>query len=427
MNATNIADLRRAAHKRWPAIVRSYIENGGYEQETLRRNRSDLEAIRLLPRVLNDVSHRTIATDLFGERLAMPVVLAPVGACGITYPNAEVLAARAAQRFGVPFCLSTLSIATIEDVAAAVHAGSANADDAQSVKKGLAQSKKAQFWFQLYMLKDKGITEAILIRARDAGCSTLVLSMDLHVRSQRHAEQRHGLGAPPRIDLPNVVDALTHPRWLLSMATSRRRTFGNFIGELPQAKSAAAMTKWLATQFDETLGVKDIEWARRLWPGKLLVKGVLHPRDARAAIDCGADGIVGSNHGGRQVDGAVSTVSMLQRLVDCVDGRGAVLIDGGVRSGIDVLKMLGLGADACLIGRAYLYGLGAHGPRGVDRALEIIRDELDENMALCGATDVGDLPDDLVVAPRFGDASDGTRARDGDAACRREDATLLSG
>lgn len=373
---TNIADLQRAARRRLPAIVYDYISGGGYEMETLRRNRRDLEGVSLLPRVLNDVGNRSASVELLGSRVSMPLALAPVGACGIAYPNGEVEAALAAKKAGVPFCLSTLSIATIEDVAEAI---------------------RIPFWFQLYLMRDKGVGEALVERAKNAGCSTIVVSMDLHVRSQRHGEQKHGLVAPPRIDLANAVDALVHPRWLFPMVRSRRRTFGNLVGLVPDAKNVGKLTQWLEEQFDPTLSAKDIEWARKVWPGKLVIKGILHPEEARRCFELGADAVVVSNHGGRQVDGAVSTTSMLPSILDAVGGRGPVLIDGGIRSGIDVLKMLGLGADGCLIGRAYMYGLAAAGRLGVSKALDIIYTELDQHMALCGVSDLRKLPADLIA------------------------------
>jgi L-lactate dehydrogenase (cytochrome) len=376
---TNIEDLRERARRRLPAVIYAYVENGGYEEETLRRNRTDIESIALVPHVLNDVSERSTATILAGDRATMPVALAPVGALGITHVNAEIAAARAANDFGVPFCLSTLSICTIEEVAATTH---------------------APLWFQLYMMRDKGVTTALVERARESRCSVLVLSLDLHVRSVRHAEQRHGLGAPPKFSLANIWGALTHPSWLVPMIQSKERTFGNLRGLVPDATDLGKITCWLEEQFDPTLGVKDIEWARKVWPGKILIKGVMDAEEARRCIAHGADGVVVSNHGGRQVDGAASTVSVLPAVVAAVNGTGQVLVDSGIRSGVDVLKMLALGADGCLVGRAYVYGVAALGERGVTKALDILRTELDQNMALCGVRDVRDLRfADLIRGP----------------------------
>ncbi len=375
MVITDIYDLERLARKRLPKSIYTYFANGGYEEETLRRNIADLRKFVLVPHVLNDVSERSIEGTMAGMRVSMPVGLAPVGACGLSYPNAEVEAALAAKEAGVPFCLSTVSIATIEDV---------------------ARATRAPFWFQLYLMKDKKVGEALVERAKQAGVSAIVLSMDLHVRSQRHGEQKRGIGAPPRVDLTNIVDALVHFRWLLSMVRSKRRTFGNLIGLVPHAKNVGKVTEWLEEQFDPTLSTKDIDWARNVWPHKLLVKGVLSADDAKQCFDHGADGIIVSNHGGRQVDGAVSTVSVLAEIVDAVGGRGDVIVDSGIRSGVDVLKMLALGATGCLIGRAYVYGLSANGREGVQKALSIIRKELDQNMALCGLTNLKNIPRDII-------------------------------
>jgi len=376
MTVTDIFDLQALARRRLASAVYCYIENGGYEEETLRRNRRDLGRLAFVPRVLNDVSSRNTETVIGADKLKMPVILAPVGACGLAYPNGEMEAAKAAKAFGVPFCLSTLSICTIEDVAEAV---------------------QAPFWFQLYMMNDKQVTDVLVRRAKEAGCSTLVLSMDLHVRSQRHSEEKHGLKAPPKIGLGTIWDGLTHPDWTFPMVFSRRRTFGNLIGLVPDAKNVFRITEWLERQFDATLSLEDVDWARSVWPGKLFVKGVIHPGEAKSCIEHGADGVIVSNHGGRQVDGAVSTIAALPRVVDAVNGKGIVLADSGIRSGMDVLKMIARGADGCLIGRAYMYGLAAMGGRGVYRALDIIYNELDQTMGLCGCVDIRDLPDDLLV------------------------------
>lgn len=382
--SANIADLQATARRRLPKIIFDYIEGGGYEEETLRRNRRAFEGFALRPRVLNDVSRRSTVVELFGETLDMPVVLAPVGMAGAAYPNGEVHAARAAQSCGVPFCLSTLSIASIEDVAEAV---------------------QGPFWFQLYLMRDRRVSEALIGRAREAGCSTLVLTLDLHVRSRRHRDERNGLTAPPRITAANLAQVAAHPAWLLRMASSRRRTFGNLISLAPDAENLFAVTQWIVAQSDDTVSPRDVEWVRSLWPGKLLVKGVLHPQDAVLAIERGVDGVIVSNHGGRQVDGVLSTLAALPGVVEAVQGRVPVLVDSGVRSGIDVLKALSLGAAACLIGRAFMYGLAAGGEAGVRQALSFIRGELDDTMALCGVTDLRRLPEDLLQEDENGVAS----------------------
>jgi len=377
VRAIDIADLRRLAQRRLPRFLFGYVDGGGYQEETLRRNRSDIEKLCLVPRSLQDVSKRKISKKILGFEASMPVVLAPVGALGFTSPNGEAAAARAAQKRGVPFCLSTVSIGTIEDV---------------------AEATGAPFWFQLYMFRDRGISVGLIERAKAAGCSTLVLTVDTHVRSQRHRELKGGLRAPLTPTIPMAFDSLCHSTWLLPMLTSRRRTFGNLMGLVPQASNVAKMSEFIAAEMDSTIGVKDIEWLRARWPGKLVVKGLMHPEDARDAFNAGADGVVISNHGGRQADGVASTASMVPRIVEAVKGQGQVLVDGGIRSGVDVLKMLALGADACLIGRAFIYGLAASGHAGVERALEIIETELDQNMGLCGITDIECLPSDLLLS-----------------------------
>jgi len=375
MLVTNIFDLRELARRKLPKMFWDYLERGGYHEETLARNRNDLKSLALTARVLNDVSQRNLSCRLLGRHCDFPLILAPVGGCGIFHPNGEMHAAKAAQRHGIPFCLSTLSVCTIEDVA-----------------------EVAPLWFQLYLFKDRGLGRALIQRAIDAKCPTLVMSMDVHVRSSRYSEQKDGLTAPPKINVPNVWDVLSHPSWFFSMMKSKRRTFGNLATEIPQCKTVFGATEWLEDQWDPTLSIKDVEWVRNLWPGKLIVKGILHPADAKLAVKAGADAVAISNHGGRQVDGAVSTVSMLPPIVDAVRGKAQILVDSGIRTGIDMQKMLACGADACLVGRAYCYGLAARGERGLNEAIEILKRELDETMALCGVSDVSKLPSDLVVA-----------------------------
>jgi len=326
---------------------------------------------------LNDVSERKISKQILGVEASMPIVLAPIGALGFTHPNGEVAAAKAAQKAGVPFCLSTMSIGTIEDI---------------------AEATGAPFWFQLYMFRDRSISVGLVERAKAAKCSTLVLTVDTHVRSQRHREQKGGLVAPLMPSVRMAADSICHATWLLPMLQSKRRTFGNFVGLVPYAHNVPKMSEFIAAELDSSIGVKHIEWLRNVWPGKLVVKGLLHPQDARDAFDAGANGIVISNHGGRQADGVASTASMAKSIVEAVRGRGEILVDGGIRSGIDALKMLALGADACLVGRAYVYGLAAGGQTGVERALEILRNELDQNIGLCGITDIEQLPKDLLLA-----------------------------
>lgn len=374
---TNIPDLHKHANRKLPRIVFDYLDGGGYEEETLRRNRTDLECLALRPRVLNDVSNRSLAKTMLGEPVSMPLMLDPVGACGIFYPNGEMHAARAALDENIPFCLSTLSINTIEDVAEARHG--------------------VPYWFQLYLFKDRSVGESLIERAKKANCSALVMSMDCHVRSSRYREERDGLMAPMKLSFKTIVDALTSPRWLFPMSLSKRHSFGNLIGEVPKAESVFHAADWLENQWDDSLSPKDIQWVKDRWPGKFVLKGIMHPDDAKLAVDLGADAVHISNHGGRQIDGSVSTVAILPAIVEAVNGRAEVFIDSGIRSGIDMLKMLGRGANACAIGRAFCYGLAVAGQQGVRDAIGILRRELDETLALCGICDVRELPSDLVT------------------------------
>ncbi len=377
---TNIEDLRQAAKARVPKTFFDYLESGSYDQLTLRANRADLNALQLHQRVMTDVSHRVQATRMVGEAACMPVALGPAGLIGLVHANGEIHAAKAAEAFGVPFCLSTMSICSIEDVAAAV---------------------AKPFWFQLYLMKDRGFNKSLIERAKAAGCPALVLTMDLHVEGQRNADIKNGLSIPPRLTLSNVLDVLSRPRWALGMLRSKRYTFGNLAESGKTPKGVSELTEWVESQFDPSFSWRDIEWVRGLWPGKLIVKGVLDPQEARMAIDAGADAILVSNHGGRQLDGAPSTASIFPAIKSAVGDRVEVFFDSGIRSGLDVLKALGLGAKACFIGRAYIYGLGASGEWGVHKALELISRELDAGMALTGVTDVNQVPPDLVMDVRL--------------------------
>ena len=360
---TCIADMRQVARRRVPKMFFEYADGGSYAEETLRANRADLERIKLRQRVLVDVSQRELATTMVGEPVALPFALAPVGLCGMQWGDGEILACRAAHAAGIPFCLSTMSIASIEDVAAAV---------------------EKPFWFQLYVMKDRGFVRALIDRAAAAKCSALVLTIDLQVLGQRHRDVHNGLTVPPEIRLKNILDIARKPAWALSALRGKRKTFGNLAGQVRGTENLNSLARWIAGQFDPALTWKDVEWIRSLWPGKLIIKGVLDVEDARLAAKTGATALVVSNHGGRQLDGAPSSISALPRIVDAVGGEIEVMFDGGIRTGADVLRALALGARSCLIGRAYIYGLGAGGEDGVSKAIKIIRDELDVSMALCG-------------------------------------------
>jgi len=364
---TCIEDLRQLARKRVARAVFEYVDGGAYTEATLRANSADLEALQLRQRVAVDVDHRSTRTTLAGHDAAMPVALAPVGLTGLNWADGEILAARAAQRFGVPYTLSTMSICSIEDVAGAV-----------------AQP----FWFQLYVMRDRGFSASLIERAKLAKCSALVLTLDLQVQGQRHRDLKNGLAVPPRLTWETFLDVALKPSWLFNMMGSSRRSFGNLEGRISGAGSLKTLSEWTASQFDPTLSWKDVEWVKKLWGGKLILKGILDVEDARLAAASGADAIVVSNHGGRQLDGTVSSIRALPEIAEAVGDKTEVWFDGGIRTGQGVLKALALGARGCMIGRAYAYGLGAMGEAGVTRALEILHKELDVTMALCGIRDV---------------------------------------
>jgi L-lactate dehydrogenase (cytochrome) len=364
---TCIEDLRELSRKRVARAIFDYVDRGSYSEATLRANRDDLERLLLRQRVGIDVDKRSTRTTMLGNEVAMPVALAPVGLTGLNWADGEMLAARAAERFGVPFTLSTMSICSIEDVASAV---------------------TRPFWFQLYVMRDRGFAASLIERAKAARCSALVLTLDLQIQGQRHRDLKNGLSVPPRLTAATVLDVLGKPGWALNVLRGRRKSFGNLEGRIPDAKNLTTLSQWIAGQFDPTLSWKDVEWVKNLWGGKLVLKGILDAEDAKLAVQSGVDAVVVSNHGGRQLDGAMSSIRALPDVVDAVGGRMEVWFDGGIRSGQDVLRALALGARATLIGRAFAYGLGAMGEAGVTLALDIIQRELDVTMALCGLRDV---------------------------------------
>jgi L-lactate dehydrogenase (cytochrome) len=374
---TCIDDLRSIAKRRVARAIFDYVDCGSYAECTLRANRADLESLALRQRVGIDVDRRSTRTTMAGQDAAMPVALAPTGLTGLNWADGEILAARAAERFGVPFTLSTMSICSIEDVAAAV---------------------EKPFWFQLYVMRDRGFSASLIERAKAAKCSALMLTLDLQIQGQRHRDLKNGLAVPPRLTAGTFFDILRKPSWALNVLSAKRKSFGNLEGRIPDAKSLSTLSQWIAGQFDPTLSWKDIEWVRKLWGGKLILKGILDVEDAKIASSAGVEAIVVSNHGGRQLDGAVSSIRALPEIVEVVNNKMEVWVDGGIRSGQDVLKALALGARATLIGRAFLYGLGAMGEAGVTRALEIIKAELDVTMALCGLRDVKDASPAILRA-----------------------------
>ncbi|WP_370643675.1 L-lactate dehydrogenase [Shinella sp. NM-101] len=368
--ALTIADLKERARRRVPKMFFDYADSGAWTEGTYRANEDDFHKVKLRQRVLVDMRDRSLESEMIGEKVSMPVALAPTGMTGMQHADGEMLAAQAAEEFGVPFTLSTMSICSIEDV--------------RSVTT-------KPFWFQLYVMQDKDFVHNLIDRAKAAGCSALVLTLDLQILGQRHKDLRNGLSAPPRFTPKHLWQMATRPFWCLDMLGTRRRTFGNIVGHAKGVTDLSSLSSWTTEQFDPQLSWKDIEWIRERWGGKLILKGILDEEDARMSLGSGADAIIVSNHGGRQLDGAASSITMLPRIVDAVGDKMEVHLDGGIRSGQDVLKALCYGARGTYIGRPFLYGLGAGGKAGVRRTLEIIRKELDVTMALCGERDVKNL------------------------------------
>ncbi len=374
---TCIEDLREVHRRKVPRAFFDYADRGSYAEETLRANREDLQKIKFRQRVLVDISSRNLSTDIIGEKASLPLILAPVGSTGMQFGDGEIHACRAAQAAGIPFTLSTMSICSIEDVA-------------ENVAK--------PFWFQLYVMKDRGFVKALIERAVAARCSALVLTVDLQVIGQRHADIKNGLSVPPQLlNLKNMLDIATRPAWVAGILRGKRRNFGNIAGHLKGVQDLGSVSSWVAAQFDPTLNWKDVDWIRGIWPGKLIIKGILDVEDAEEAAKIGAQALVVSNHGGRQLDGAPSSIEALPEIVDAVGSRIEVMFDGGIRSGQDVMRALALGARSCMIGRAYIHGLGAYGGPGVAKAIDIIASELSTTMGLCGVNSIAEI-DDRVLA-----------------------------
>ena len=378
--ALTVDDLKHMARRRVPRMFFEYADSGSYTEATYRANEADFQQVLLRQRIARKLSDRTLRTQLVGEDVSMPVALAPAGLAGMQHADGEILAARAAERFGVPFTLSTMSICSIEDVAAAT---------------------SRPFWLQLYVMRDHEFVRNLLDRARAAGVSTLVLTMDLQLLAQRHKDLRNHLSAPPRFTPGHILQMLARPAWCLRMLGTRRHTFGNVVGHARNVSDLSSLSAWTAEQFDPELSWGDVAWIRDYWGRKLVIKGVLDPDDARAAIDTGADALIVSNHGGRQLDGAVSSIRALPGIVAAVGDRIEVHLDGGVRTGADVLRARALGARGVHIGRPFLYGLGAGGEAGVTRVLEILRAELDVTMALTGERDINDVGPQVIHSLGF--------------------------
>ena len=377
---TNIEDLRVLAQKRVPRMFYDYADSGSWTESTYKANESDFQKIKLRQRVAVNMEGRSTATQMIGQNVAMPVAIAPTGLTGMQHADGEILAARAARKFGVPFTLSTMSICSIEDVAQ--HAGEG-------------------FWFQLYVMKDRAFIERLIDRAKAANCAALVLTLDLQILGQRHKDLKNGLSAPPKLTLPNIINIATKPRWALGMLGTHRRQFGNIVGHVSGVENMSSLSSWTAQQFDPALNWGDVAWIKERWGGKLILKGIQDVEDARMAVQSGADALIVSNHGGRQLDGAQSSIEALPAIVAEVGSQIEVHMDGGVRSGQDVLKAIALGAKGTYIGRSFLYGLGAMGEEGVSKCLHIIHNELDLSMAFCGRTQMAQVDQSILLPGTF--------------------------
>ncbi len=371
-----VEDLRKQMQRRVPRMFYDYCESGSWTESTLDANETDLQAIKFRQRVAIDVSERSTAMKMLGQDVPMPVALAPTGLTGMQHADGEILAAQAAEAFGVPFTLSTMSICSIEDVAA---------------------NTSKPFWFQLYVMRDRNFIRNLVERAKAANCSALMITLDLQIMGQRHKDVRNGLSAPPKLTLGNIMDLATKPSWCLGMLGTRRRQFRNIVGHVEGVKDTSSLADWTASQFDPRLSWEDVAEIRRMWDGKVILKGILDAEDAKQAVNVGADAIVVSNHGGRQLDSAASSIAALPAIVDAVGDKTEVWMDGGIRTGQDVLRAVALGARGTLIGRAFLYGLGAGGRAGVTRVLEILHKELDLTMALCGRSNLSEVDDSILL------------------------------
>lgn len=374
---TNVEDLRALARRRVPRMFYDYADAGSWTEGTYRANEADFQAIKLRQRVAVNIENRSTATRMVGVEVAMPVALAPTGMTGMQHADGEILAARAAERFGVPFTLSTMSICSIEDVAA---------------------HTTKPFWFQLYVMRDRDFAARLIERAKAARCSALMLTLDLQILGQRHKDLRNGLSAPPRLTMGNIANMMTKPRWCWGMLRTRRRQFGNVVGHATGVDTMQSLAVWSNQQLDPRLNWNDVEWIKKQWGGRLILKGIQDAEDARLAVETGADALIVSNHGGRQLDGAESSIRALAPIVDAVGSRIEVHMDGGIRSGQDVLKAIALGAKGTYIGRAFLYGLGAMGEAGVTKCLELIHRELDLTMAFCGRTRIAQVDRSILVS-----------------------------
>jgi L-lactate dehydrogenase (cytochrome) len=385
----SIADLRALARARVPRAIFEYADRGSFDELTLARNRSDLQAIEFRQRVMRDLSKLSVASTMLGKPVTIPLGIAPTGLSGLFHGNGEIHGARAAQAFGIPYCMSTMSICSIEDVHEAV---------------------REPFWFQLYLMRDRGFNQELIARARAAQCSALMLTVDLQVQGIRRRDAHNGLSIPPRLTLSNALDMASKPAWALGVLTAKRRSFGNLTVRLGKGTGLKTLSEWIGSQFDPAVTWKEVDWIRSHWPGKLIIKGILDPEDAQVAAGLGIDAMVVSNHGGRQLDGAPSSISVLPEIAEATAGRCEVWFDGGIQSGQDMLRAIALGASACLIGKAYLYAMGAMGGPGVTLALNILRKELEITLALTGCTDVRTV-DASILRRSTGKAQPGASLR----------------
>lgn len=378
---TNVEDLRVLAQKRVPRMFYDYADSGSWTESTYRGNETDFQGIKFRQRVAVNMENRTTKTQMIGQDVAMPVAIAPTGLTGMQHADGEILGARAAKKFGIPFTLSTMSICSIEDVA-----------------KG---TDGHPFWFQLYVMKDRDFINNLIDRAKAANCSALVLTLDLQILGQRHKDLKNGLSAPPKLTIPNIINMMTKPRWCMGMLGATRREFGNIVGHVKGVENMSSLSAWTAQQFDPALNWGDVEWIKKRWGGKLILKGIQDVEDAKLAVESGADALIVSNHGGRQLDGAETSIRALPKIVAEVGNKIEVHMDGGIRSGQDVLRASALGAKGTYIGRAWLYALGAMGEEGVSKCLELIQKELELSMAFCGRTDISAVDRSILLPGTF--------------------------
>ena len=371
-----VDDLRKKMQRRVPRMFYDYCESGSWTESTFNANESDLQDIKFRQRVAIDVSERSTAMTMLGQEVPMPVALAPTGLTGMQHADGEILAAQAAEEFGVPFTLSTMSICSIEDV---------------------AENTSKPFWFQLYVMRDRQFIRNLVERARAANCSALMITLDLQIMGQRHKDVRNGLSAPPKLTLKNIANLATKPSWCLGMLGTRRREFRNIVGQVSGVKDMSSLADWTVNQFDPRLSWDDVREIRKQWGGKIIIKGILDVEDAKQAVNVGADAVIVSNHGGRQLDGAPSSIAALPAIVDAIGDKCEVWMDGGIRTGQDILRAVALGAKGTLIGRAFLYGLGAGGREGVSKVLEILHKELDLTMALCGRSKLAEVDESILI------------------------------